>query len=196
MTLSAAAMSFAVAAPALAVDRVLTADRGATNTISRTRTSVTNVTTSQTAVVSNSVSTDCNSGDNSVSSALGDVKGAKITSGNSTCGSQVTNTVNKATVSVTAPTTVGTEGAGPTMDYFADRFGDNVDVAADTDVATVGNTTNTTVGNAQTSTSNTGVNSAATLLGDHVDSQVTTGVASGVNALTQDLGTLMLTVLR
>ena len=196
VSLGAVAMSFAIAAPALAIDRVMTADRGGTNTLSRTRTSVTTVTTSQTASLSNTMSTTCNSGGNTANSVFGDVKGATITSGNSTCGSTVNNTVNKGTVTVNAPTTVGSESAGPTVDYFADRGGDNVDAEATTDVATVGNSSEVASGNSQTSLTNTGDNHTNSVFGDVGSTSIISGVANGLNTLTQDLNTLMLTVIR
>ena len=202
MSLGVAAMAFGVASSALAAsagvtgDRVQSADRGGTNTSLRTRSSTTSVTTSQTAVVSNNVTTNCNSGENTVGSVFGDVKGAKITTGSSLCGSTVDNTVNKATVTVNAPTTVASEGNGPTTDQWADRGGDNLDVEAIDDDAVVSDTSTTVVGNSQTSATNTGGNTAASVFGDNVDSEIIAGPSNGLNTLTQDLGTLMLTLTR
>ena len=43
---------------------------------------------------------------------------------------------------------------------------------------------------------NTGGNTAASVFGDNVDSEIIAGPSNGLNTLTQDLGTLMLTLTR
>ena len=202
MSLGVAAMAFGAASPVLAAsaavsgDRVQSADRGGTNTSVRARSSTTTVNTNQTASLSNNITTNCNSGGNRIGSVFGDVKGTSIVSGSALCGSEVSNTVNKANVTVNAPTTVASEGNGPTTDQWADRGGDNVEADVAVDDVDVDNTSAVVAVNSQDSTSNTGGNAASTFFGDNSDSQITSGLARGVNSLTQDLNTLMLTVLR
>lgn len=202
VSLGVAAMAFGAASSALAAgngvtgDRVQSADRGGTNTSVRARTSTTSVTTNQTASLSNTLTTNCNSGGNRIGSVFGDVKGTKITTGESKCGSDVKNTVNKADVKVTAATTVASEGNGPTTDQWADRGGDNIDTEVVADAATVNNNSNVGATNTQTSDSNTGDNETESMFGDVAQGEIIAGPVNGANMLWQDFNTLMLTVLR
>lgn len=196
MSLGVAAMSFAVATPALALVDTQWGDRGATNTRVKTRTSTTSVTTKQKATLTNTVTSTCNSGDNTISSVFGDVKKTNITSGNATCGSTVSNTVNKADVDVNAPTTVGSESSGPELDQTGDRDAVNLYEDTSVDDVTVENKSKVNATNTQTSDSNTGGNALGSTFGDVGEGDIVSGVAGGVNSLLQNLNTLMLTVTR
>lgn len=192
VSMGAVAMAFAMATPAFAVNFQQLGDRGASNTLLISNTSATAVTTSQTATVNNNVSSSCNSGGNTVSAALGDVKGNTITTGNSTCGTQVTNTVNSANITVNAPTTIGSEATAPTTDQEGDRGATNGVALTSADAAVVAHSSTADVTNTQAATVDTGDNATATFLGDNENNAITTGTNAGISSLTQNLDGLVM----
>lgn len=178
-SLGAAAMLLTVAGTALAAQ---SADRGGSNVISNTVTNTTTVAVSNDASVANLVGSTASTGNNTVSSHHGDVKGVTMVTGNASSAATVNNSINGTSVTLNAPVMTSESPAmGP--DQSADRGGSNAFVNAQADTATVAAGNSVEAMNGVLAGSSTGNNKVSTHHGDVADVGVGTGTAGGTTSV-------------
>ena len=183
VSLGAVAVSLAMASTAFAAQNVGSNSSLSFSSSMYTKTSVNNT---NSAMVSNSVSSSANSGNVSFMAGHGDIIGTNVVTGNATTNTTVSNQVNSIDSTVTAPSNCGCETVVAPVDQNA---GSNSTVSthlSQKDKVYVNNTNELGIDNALSSASNTGSVAFGAKHGDIKS----TGVSTGVSGTMSTLGTI------